>query len=172
MSACRDCGNEIERRTDPVGYGRTWAETDAFGDARDFQCGLSADSRHHPERRGCFDVQGNYGQGWETVTAETTWREANARRQEYRDNELGVPFRIKWVPPPRLRYGDQDVCVCCGMNVEWCGKPAPRVLIPAADGRPAVTMTAGGWVGRGGDRFCDESGAVGTFPHRLHRVER
>lgn len=121
---------------------------------------------------GTWEVQGNYGQGWETVTAETTWRETRERLREYRDNERGIAFRAHRVPAPRLRYGDQTACVTCGMDVQWCGSPRPRVLIPAADGRPAVTMTDGGWIGRGGDRFCDQSGAVGPLPHRLHRGAR
>jgi hypothetical protein len=42
-----------------------------------------------------WEVQGNYGQGWECVTAEETYKEAKARIKEYRDNEH-VPFRLKF----------------------------------------------------------------------------
>lgn len=44
-----------------------------------------------------YDVQGNYGQGWETVTAEETREEAREQLKTYRDNEPGVPFRIRRV---------------------------------------------------------------------------
>lgn len=40
-----------------------------------------------------FVVQGNYGQGWEDVTAEELWSEARARRKEYDANEP-YPHRV------------------------------------------------------------------------------
>lgn len=40
-----------------------------------------------------WEVQGNYGQGWECVTAEETRKEAKERLKEYRENE-GGPFRL------------------------------------------------------------------------------
>lgn len=40
-----------------------------------------------------YEVQGNYGYGWECVTAETTRKEARERLKEYRANE-SVPFRL------------------------------------------------------------------------------
>ncbi len=43
-----------------------------------------------------IDVQGNYGQGWETVCAEESWKEARAQVKTYRENERG-PFRLKRV---------------------------------------------------------------------------
>lgn len=47
--------------------------------------------------RDVFDVQGDYGHGdgFETVTAETSRVEARTRLAEYRANEPGIPFRIK-----------------------------------------------------------------------------
>lgn len=44
-----------------------------------------------------YDVEGNYGygDGWEAVTCEDSRREARERLREYRDNEPGVPFRIR-----------------------------------------------------------------------------
>ena len=47
--------------------------------------------------RDVWDVQGNYGQGWETVTAEDTFKEARARLKEYRENEPQYAHRIKLV---------------------------------------------------------------------------
>lgn len=44
--------------------------------------------------RDVFEVRGNYGHGYEMVTAETTRKEANARLREYRENEPGVDFKI------------------------------------------------------------------------------
>ena len=46
-----------------------------------------------------FDIEANYGQGFEMVTCETTWGDAVKMKRTYRDNEPGVPFRIKphWV---------------------------------------------------------------------------
>lgn len=40
-----------------------------------------------------FVVQGNYGQGWEDVTAEELRSEARARRKEYDANEP-YPHRV------------------------------------------------------------------------------
>jgi hypothetical protein len=40
-----------------------------------------------------WEVQGNYGHGWECVTAEETRKEARERLKEYRANE-SVPFRL------------------------------------------------------------------------------
>jgi len=127
-----------------------------------------------------WDIQGNYGQGWEVVTAEHRWADARERLREYRENEPGFRFRARWIPKPRLRYGEQSACELCGMDVAWLGKPFRRVLVPASAEREEVTMTDGGWRGRGGDRFCDESGAARydengcpvPYPHRLHRRER
>lgn len=42
-----------------------------------------------------FNIEGNYGQGFEIVTCETTWGDAVKRKREYRDNEPGILFRIK-----------------------------------------------------------------------------
>jgi hypothetical protein len=44
-----------------------------------------------------FEIQGNYGQGWEMVTTETTRPEANEQLACYRENEPGTPFRVKRV---------------------------------------------------------------------------
>ena len=42
-----------------------------------------------------WDIYGNYGEGWELVTAETTWKGTKQRLREYRENEPGVPFKWK-----------------------------------------------------------------------------
>lgn len=39
-------------------------------------------------------VQGNYGQGWEDVTAEEKRSEARARLREYRENEPQYAHRL------------------------------------------------------------------------------
>lgn len=46
-----------------------------------------------------FDIQGNYGygDGYETVTCEETYGDALEQLKIYRENEPGVPFRIKRV---------------------------------------------------------------------------
>ena len=41
-----------------------------------------------------FQIQGNYGYGFEEVTSETTLAEARQRLKEYRDNERGISFKI------------------------------------------------------------------------------
>lgn len=57
---------------------------------------------------------------------------------------------------PAPSYGTQSACATCGMDIEYHG-------------------TDGGWIGRGSDRYCDESGATPKlgpdfkFPHELHR---
>jgi hypothetical protein len=38
-------------------------------------------------------VQGNYGHGWEDLTAESTWGEIKQRLREYQENEPGTAFR-------------------------------------------------------------------------------
>lgn len=40
-----------------------------------------------------YEVQGNYGQGWETVTTESTRTEARQRLREYNENEA-YPHRL------------------------------------------------------------------------------
>ncbi len=42
-----------------------------------------------------YDIEGQYGQGWETVTTEETYRDARAQLRAYNENEPGVPHRIK-----------------------------------------------------------------------------
>jgi hypothetical protein len=44
-----------------------------------------------------WDIQADYGHGFETVTTETTHKEALLRLKEYRGNEPGITFRIKKV---------------------------------------------------------------------------
>lgn len=46
-----------------------------------------------------YEVQGNYGygDGYEAVATEETRIWAEERLREYRENERGVPFRIKKV---------------------------------------------------------------------------
>jgi hypothetical protein len=56
--------------------------------------------RSNPRQRKTRDVwvvQGNYGygHGWEDLTAEETFKEIRQRVKEYRENEPGVPFRVK-----------------------------------------------------------------------------
>lgn len=52
IEQCGNCGNPIVRRPDPTGQrpGQPWAEHDAWGDDRDFQCGLSESGDHAPAR--------------------------------------------------------------------------------------------------------------------------
>ena len=42
-----------------------------------------------------FDIQGDYGRGWETVCAASTAAEARQRLREYRENEPHYAHRIK-----------------------------------------------------------------------------
>jgi len=41
-----------------------------------------------------YIIQGDYGQGWEDVTAEDTRTEAKTRLKEYRENEPMYPHRM------------------------------------------------------------------------------
>lgn len=41
-----------------------------------------------------YNIQGNYGYGYEDVTAETTYSEAKTRLKEYRENEPQYAHRI------------------------------------------------------------------------------
>lgn len=44
-----------------------------------------------------YDIEGNYGCGWELVTCEETLPEAREMLRCYNENEPGVPHRIKRV---------------------------------------------------------------------------
>jgi hypothetical protein len=41
-----------------------------------------------------YQIHGNYGQGFEEVTCETSWKAAKDTIKEYRENEPGVEFKI------------------------------------------------------------------------------
>jgi hypothetical protein len=41
-----------------------------------------------------WTIYGNYGNGWEEVTTETSHSEARERLKEYRDNEPEYPHKI------------------------------------------------------------------------------
>jgi hypothetical protein len=43
-----------------------------------------------------YEIQGNYGYGWDLLTTEQTLKEANAQLATYRANE-SIPLRIKRV---------------------------------------------------------------------------
>jgi len=47
--------------------------------------------------RDVWDIEQNfgYGDGWEVVTTETSFREARDRRREYRENQPEYPVRIR-----------------------------------------------------------------------------
>ena len=41
-----------------------------------------------------YEIQGNYGQGFECVTTEETYKDARAQLKCYRENEPGTTFKI------------------------------------------------------------------------------
>ena len=41
-----------------------------------------------------FEILGFYKHGWETVTTETTRKDAKENLKAYRINEPGIPFKI------------------------------------------------------------------------------
>lgn len=41
-----------------------------------------------------YELQANYGQGFECVTTEDTLREAKAQKKAYLQNQPGIPYRI------------------------------------------------------------------------------
>ena len=45
--------------------------------------------------RDYWDILGDYGQGFEVVSAATTWKLARSGVKEYRENEPGVVFKVK-----------------------------------------------------------------------------
>lgn len=71
----------------------------------------------------------------------------------------------------RLTYGCQTSCELCGSDVEWHGKPNREYLYAVGD----ATIVRGGWVDRGGNRFChvvryDENGCeLPKGRDRLHK---
>lgn len=53
----------------------------------------------------------------------------------------------------KRRVGDRRACARCGADIEWHGRAA-------------------GWVDRGGNTRCADSGMVGTYPPAaVHRPE-
>jgi hypothetical protein len=42
-----------------------------------------------------YDIESNYGYGWDVETCEDTWKDAKAQVKCYRENCPGIPFRIK-----------------------------------------------------------------------------
>lgn len=44
--------------------------------------------------RDVFEVHGDYGQGFEMVTAADTYAAARQHCREYRENEPGIPFCV------------------------------------------------------------------------------
>lgn len=66
-----------------------------------------------------YDVQGNYGQGWETVTAEEAKAEAIETRNLYRENEPGIPFRYVRDRCSCSRHSDGSVTtMLCPIHAE------------------------------------------------------
>lgn len=51
-----------------------------------------------------YDIEGDFGAGWEIVTCEENLREASRAKREYQLNCPGIPIRIKKrrVPAPEL----------------------------------------------------------------------
>jgi hypothetical protein len=44
-----------------------------------------------------YEVQGNYGYGWDLLTTEATKAQALAQLQTYRENERGTALRLRRV---------------------------------------------------------------------------
>ena len=44
-----------------------------------------------------YELQGNYGYGWDILTTEATKGEALAQKRTYQENESGASYRIKRV---------------------------------------------------------------------------
>jgi hypothetical protein len=61
----------------------------------------------------------------------------------------------------RAKYGDQRACRLCGHDIEFHGKPRREEILPG------LTMIRGGWMDRGGDRFCPPD-----YNKRLHKPYR
>ena len=50
-------------------------------------------------------LQGDYGQGWEDLTAEESWLQIRERRKEYRDNDsYALRFRVIHRREPNPEY--------------------------------------------------------------------
>lgn len=41
-----------------------------------------------------YEIQGDYGYGWEKVVSEYSKEDAEARLKEYNENEKGIPHRL------------------------------------------------------------------------------
>ena len=96
---CSVCGSSIER--DPPGEEpRTWHHND--GESHDHEAKPSGGDKESRKRAVTeFEVQGNYGQGWEMVTTEETKEAADEQKRTYDENEPGTPHRVKRVEARR-----------------------------------------------------------------------
>lgn len=77
------------------------------------------------------------------------WSELVAEYDEMHPQDREYLAEIAAGRPLPVAYGTQSSCETCGMDIEYHGPDA-------------------GWIGRGSDRYCDESGAAGPLPHELH----
>ena len=41
-----------------------------------------------------YEIQGNYGYGYECVNTETTLKDARRSIREYKENERSIPFKV------------------------------------------------------------------------------
>jgi hypothetical protein len=82
-----------------------------------------------------YEVQGNYGHGYECVTSEATKAEANERLREYRENEPGVPFRVRRVTAETVREAEDREAA------------ARRALIPNLPTNVDITLADGTTLG-------------------------
>ena len=96
---CSVCGASIER--DPPGEDpRTWHHND--GESHDHEAKPSGGDKESRKRAVTeFEVQGDYGQGWEMVTTEETKEAADEQKRTYDENEPGTPHRVKRVEARR-----------------------------------------------------------------------
>lgn len=79
----------------PIERQQVLAMFGTLGEAEDYADRISGKA-NNPRARTTEDewtVQGNYGHGWEDLTAAATWKEIKQNLREYRENEPGTAFR-------------------------------------------------------------------------------
>jgi hypothetical protein len=82
-----------------------------------------------------FEIQGNYGEGFECVTTEETWKAARGTVKTYRKNEPRIPFRVV---KKRVKIVSADCGKCILQST--CGKSLSLALLRASC-RASLSLT-------------------------------
>lgn len=80
-----------------------------------------------------YEVQGNYGYGWDRLTTEATMEEAKEQKKCYDENEPNVPHRIK-----TIAKGSVDACDDVKASKKVCASAGSKASLEDRKGRFVV----------------------------------